>query len=119
MKPIHIQRRKIGRGLPTFVGGPHEILRWTYGIAAHRVADHLRSGRDRSDPTEQRIAVHALLNTLTPTEREVLTMRIIVGLSCADTAAVTGLSARSVRITQHRALNRLRHHLGESRTLAD
>jgi RNA polymerase sigma-70 factor (ECF subfamily) len=63
--------------------------------------------------------VHALLYTLTPIEREVLTMRIIVGLSSADTAAVMGLSARSVRITQHRALNRLRHHLGEGRTLVD
>jgi RNA polymerase sigma-70 factor, ECF subfamily len=119
-------------GLPTFVGGPREILPWVYGIAAHKVVDyHRRSGRDKSDPIElvpnradprsgpeelamrgeQRAMVQALLATLTPTQREVLTLRIVVGLSSADTAAITGLSPASVRVTQHRALNRLRHHL--------
>jgi RNA polymerase sigma-70 factor, ECF subfamily len=119
-------------GLPTFVGGPQEILRWVYGIAAHKVVDYYRrSGRDKSEPTErlpsredssagpeelamrgeQRAVVQSLLDMLSPTQREVLTLRVVVGLSSADTAAVTGLSASSVRVTQHRALNRLRRHL--------
>jgi RNA polymerase sigma-70 factor (ECF subfamily) len=122
-------------GLPTFVGEPHEVLRWVYGIAAHKVIDYYRrGGRDKSDPTEdapsradpnagpeelamrgeQRAQVQALLAILTPAQREVLTLRIVVGLSSIDTAAITGMSASAVRVTQHRALNRLRRHLQSS-----
>lgn len=118
--------------LPSFVGGPEEVLRWVYGIAAHKVVDyHRRSGRDQSEPTDQaprqvdpragpeepamrgeeRTVMLALLATLTPVQQEVLTLRVIIGLSSADTAAITGLSATSVRVTQHRALNRLRQQL--------
>jgi RNA polymerase sigma-70 factor (ECF subfamily) len=55
--------------------------------------------------------VRALLATLTPVQREILTLRIIDGLSSDDTAAVTGMTATAVRVAQHRALNRLRRHL--------
>jgi RNA polymerase sigma-70 factor, ECF subfamily len=120
------------RGLPAFGGGPHEVMRWVYGIAAHKVIDYYRSSsRDRSDPTEdlpsrmdpragpeelamrgeQDAQVRALLALLTPAQQEILTLRLIVGLSSVETAAVTGMSATAVRVTQHRALNRLRGHL--------
>jgi RNA polymerase sigma-70 factor, ECF subfamily len=123
-------------GLPTFAGAPHEVPRWVWGIAAHKVTDYYRrSGRDKSEPTEHlpsradagpgpeelamrgelRATMQALLAILTPTQQEILTLRIVVGLSSADTAAVTGTSASAVRVTQHRALNRLRHHLHSSR----
>ena len=109
-----------------------------YGIAAHKVIDYYRrSGRDRSDPTEhppsradpragpeelamrdeRHATTRALLAILTPIQREILTLRIIIGLSSTDTAAITGMSASAVRVTQHRALNRLRRHLQSSGTV--
>ncbi len=104
------------RGLSTFAGGPHEILRWVYGIAAHKVTDYYRR-EGPEEPTmrgERRAAVRALLAILTPAQREILTLRIIVGLSSSDTAAVTGMSAGAVRVAQHRALHHLRQHLESS-----
>jgi RNA polymerase sigma-70 factor (ECF subfamily) len=123
------------RGLPTFAGRPDEIRSWVYGIAAHKIIDYYRrSGRDMSDPAEhppnwadpragpeelaihgeRRAVVQALLAKLNPVQREILTLRIIVGLSSADTAAVTGMTATAVRVTQHRALNRIRSWLQSS-----
>lgn len=120
------------RGLPTFTGEPQAVTRWVYGIAAHKVIDFYRRGnRDQSDPAEdlpaqadpragpeelalrdeQRAMVQSLLTVLTPVQREILTLRIVVGLSSADTAMITGLSAIAVRVTQHRALNMLRGHV--------
>jgi RNA polymerase sigma-70 factor, ECF subfamily len=91
------------RGLSTFVGAPHQILPWIYGIATQMFIDYdRRSGRDPSAGPEQ-------LMLLTPIQRDVLILRAVVGLSAADTAAVTGLSITSVRVVQHRALNRMRH----------
>lgn len=120
------------RGLPTFTGEPHTILPWVYGIAAHKVIDHnRRMRRDQSNPTEnipieadphpgpeelalrgeQGAIVWALLARLKPIQRKVLTLRLIVGLSSAEVASVTGLSATAVRATQHRAVHHLRRRL--------
>jgi RNA polymerase sigma-70 factor (ECF subfamily) len=125
------------RGLPTFTGEPHAVTRWVYGIAAHKVIDFYRhSGRDQSHPAEdipaqvdpqpgpeelalrgeQRAIVQSLLAMLTPLQREILTLRIVVGLSSAETAVITGLSAIAVRVTQHRALNLLRRHVARRPT---
>ncbi len=123
------------QGLPSFAGEPHDVRAWVYGIAAYKIIDYYRrSGPDKSDPAEhmpsrvdpragteelvmrgeRRAAVQALLARLTPVEQEILTLRIIVGLSSADTAAVTGMSVTAVRVAQHRALHRLRRHLESS-----
>jgi RNA polymerase sigma-70 factor (ECF subfamily) len=108
---------------------PQSFLPFVYGIAAHKVADHYRrAGRDRSDPAadvpdsidvgaspEQQIMaadlrtrLGALLGTLPPRQREILVLRLIVGLSAAETAVVVGLTPTAVRVTQHRALAKLR-----------
>jgi RNA polymerase sigma-70 factor (ECF subfamily) len=49
-----------------------------------------------------------LVTRLTPLQQEILTLRIIVGLSAAETAETLGISAGNVRVTQHRALTKLR-----------
>jgi RNA polymerase sigma-70 factor (ECF subfamily) len=49
-----------------------------------------------------------LLRRLPATQREVLQLRIVVGLSAKETAAVLGLTAGSVHVLQHRAVTRLR-----------
>ncbi len=125
------------RGLPTFTGEPRAVTRWVYGIAAHKVIDfYRRSTRDHSSPAEdvpdrvdpqagpeelalrgeQRVMVQSLLAMLTPLQRQILTLRVVVGLSSADTAVITGLSAIAVRVTQHRALNLLRRHVARQPT---
>jgi RNA polymerase sigma-70 factor (ECF subfamily) len=111
---------------------PESFLPFVYGIAAHKVADHYRrAGRDRSDPAadvpdgidlgaspEQMIMaadlrdrLTQLLGTLPPRQREILVLRLIVGLSAQETATAVGLTPTAVRVTQHRALAKLRNSL--------
>lgn len=52
-----------------------------------------------------------LLDRLPEQQREVLTLRVAVGLSATETADVLDMTAGSVRVSQHRALNRLRELL--------
>ena len=106
---------------------------FVYGIAAHKVTDAFRAiGRNRTDPVaelpdapmvhagpEQQMLVAELterlghlLDTLTPRQREVLVLRIAVGLSAEETAQVVGSTPGAVRVTQHRALSRLRGVIG-------
>ena len=49
-----------------------------------------------------------LLQLLTPRQRNVLVLRIAMGLSAEETADELGTSPGAIRVTQHRALNRLR-----------
>ena len=56
-----------------------------------------------------------LLAHLTPRQREVLVLRLAVGLSAEETAQAVRSTPGAVRVTQHRALGRLRKILlGES-----
>jgi RNA polymerase sigma-70 factor, ECF subfamily len=105
---------------------------FVYGIAAHKVTDAFRAiGRNRSEPVadipdaplaldgpeyhllqvELTERLGALLHLLTPRQREVLVLRIAVGLSADETAQAVGSTPGAVRVTQHRALNRLRQKL--------
>jgi RNA polymerase sigma-70 factor (ECF subfamily) len=102
---------------------------FVYGIAAHKVTDAFRAiGRNRAEPMadlpdtplthdgpEQSLLageltgrLSSLLHELTPRQREVLVLRIAVGLSAEETAQAVGSTPGAVRVTQHRALNRLR-----------
>ena len=123
------------KALTRYRAEPESFLPFVYGIAAHKVTDHYRrSGRDLSTPTadipesvdvapdpEQTIMaghmrerVGELLGTLPPQHREILVLRLIVGLSSQETAAVVGLTPSAVRVTQHRALVKLRNALSRA-----
>jgi RNA polymerase sigma-70 factor, ECF subfamily len=105
---------------------------FVYGIAAHKVTDAFRAiGRNRAEPVadipdtplahdgpehhllqvELTERLGALLHLLTPRQREVLVLRIAVGLSAEETAQAVGSTPGAVRVTQHRALNRLRRKI--------
>jgi RNA polymerase sigma-70 factor (ECF subfamily) len=105
---------------------------FVYGIASHKVTDAFRAiGRNRAEPMadlpdtpvvhdgpEQRLLagelaerLGILLHELTPRQREVLVLRIAVGMSAEETADAVGSTPGAVRVTQHRALNRLRRVL--------
>jgi RNA polymerase sigma-70 factor (ECF subfamily) len=113
---------------------------FVYGIAAHKVTDAFRAiGRNRCEPMadlpdapvthdgpEQRALaaelaerLGGLLHRLTPRQREVLVLRIAVGLSAEETAQAVGSTPGAVRVTQHRALNRLRGELVEAAAGSD
>jgi RNA polymerase sigma-70 factor (ECF subfamily) len=101
-------------------------------IIKHKIADaHRAARRDRSSPAanppdkpvqadgpehrvlsaEQTEYLTRLLATLAPRERQIVALRVAVGLSAEDTARIVGGTAGAVRVTQHRALNRLRQVL--------
>jgi RNA polymerase sigma-70 factor (ECF subfamily) len=117
------------RALPSYRQLGRPFLSFVYGIAAHKVADtHRAAVRDRSQPTpdtpdasaveedpewitlrrELVEQVGALLAILTPRQRDILIMRIVLGLSAKETADMVGTTADAVRVAQHRALSRLR-----------
>jgi RNA polymerase sigma-70 factor, ECF subfamily len=115
--------------LPRYKDQGRPFLAFIYGIAAHKVADaHRAQGRNRSEPTdalperataeagpEQRVLdsesnarMAALLAVLPEKQREILILRVVVGLSAEETAEAVGSSPGAVRVAQHRALARLR-----------
>jgi RNA polymerase sigma-70 factor (ECF subfamily) len=44
-------------------------------------------------------------------QREILTLRIVVGLSAEETAEAVGSTPGAVRVAQHRALARLKNEI--------
>src|SRR5215218_424646 len=113
---------------------------FVYGIAAHKVADAFRAiGRNRAEPVaelpdvavaaigpeqhaltaERSAALGALLAHLTPRQREVLVLRVAVGLSAEEAAQAVGSTTGTVRVTQHRALARLRRLLQQDPASAE
>lgn len=115
--------------LPRYEDMGRPFASFVFGIAAHKVADALRTSSradvptdtvpDRPDdgPSPEEAAVRsveadrarALLEELPEQQRRLLVMRVIAGLSADETGHVLGMSAGAVRVAQHRALARLRH----------
>jgi RNA polymerase sigma-70 factor, ECF subfamily len=52
--------------------------------------------------------VRSALARLPPLQRRLLLLRVVSGLSAAETGALLGMSAEAVRVAQHRALARMR-----------
>ncbi|GBE65822.1 ECF RNA polymerase sigma factor SigD [Mycobacterium sp. MFM001] len=118
--------------LPRYRDRGRPFLAFVYGIAAHKVADaHRAAGRDLSYPAEtlperrsadagpEEMAIEAdsvtrmkeLLEVLPDKQREILILRVVVGLSAEETATAVGTSAGAVRVAQHRALARLKSEI--------
>ncbi|MGK2882518.1 MAG: sigma-70 family RNA polymerase sigma factor [Mycobacterium sp.] len=115
--------------LPRYQDQGRPFLAFVYGIAAHKVADaHRAAARNRAEPTEilpeglstdagpEQLAMDSdsaarmaqLLEVLPIKQREILIMRVVVGLSAEETAAAVGSTPGAVRVAQHRALARLK-----------
>ena len=112
-------------------GKPFEAF--VYRIAANKVADAQRGSYrqpqpqaelpdiiDLSDGPEE-LAVRAsdaqqarrLLDQLPEALRELMLLRVAVGLSAEETGRALGMSPGAVRVAQHRALQRLRAAAGQ------
>lgn len=95
---------------------------WLAAIARNRATDHLRQTRRHEelppelpggDPVEaDTLAVLDVVRRLPEAYRETLLMRLVEGMSGAEIAARTGLSAGSVRVNLHRGMKLLREKLG-------
>ena len=117
------------QALPRYQDQGRPFLAFVYGIAAHKVADaHRAAARNKSDPTDvvperyspdvgpEQMALQAdtsarmnkLLQVLPEKQREILILRIVVGLSAEETADAVGSTPGAVRVAQHRALAKLK-----------
>jgi RNA polymerase sigma-70 factor (ECF subfamily) len=118
--------------LPGYRDQGRPFLAFVYGIASHKVADaHRSAARNRVEPvpeipdtTDQADSPEAqvmhgeiagrmarLLESLSGKQRDILHLRVVVGLSVEETADAVGSTPGAVRVAQHRALNRLREVL--------
>jgi RNA polymerase sigma-70 factor, ECF subfamily len=105
------------------------VMAFVYGIAGNKVVDAYRAaGRDRSVPTDvvpdepdldhgpEQAVLHGglvaelreLLDQLPEQHREILVLRVALGLTAVETATAIGSTSGAVRVTQHRALAKLR-----------
>jgi RNA polymerase sigma-70 factor, ECF subfamily len=124
--------------LPTYQLRGLSFRAFVYGIAAHKVVDARRAARrDRcvpvpevpdaatgdADPEQRALSgerarrMDEMLSALTARQREVLTLRIALGVSAEETARILGTTAGAVRLVQHRALVRLRQESAQFRDL--
>ncbi|GLB64998.1 putative RNA polymerase sigma-D factor [Dietzia sp. NCCP-2495] len=115
--------------LPGYRDQGRPFMAFVYGIASHKVADaHRGNARNKSDPVEYlpevlsddtgpedhllegevSDAVRALLQTLPEKQREIVRLRVVVGLSAEETAEIVDSTAGAVRVAQHRAMKQLR-----------
>ncbi|MDV6013061.1 sigma-70 family RNA polymerase sigma factor [Haloechinothrix sp. LS1_15] len=118
--------------LPSYQDQGRPFLAFVYGIAQHKVADaHRAARRNRADPVsevpdevetgvdpEQRALqgelnnrMAQLLDVLPEKQREIVLLRVVVGMSAEEAAEAVGSTPGAVRVAQHRALARLRKAL--------
>ena len=90
------QKLRTALGVPdrgeTVVGPEQRVLQ-----------DELKSSMDR------------LLAVLSDKQREIVLLRVVVGLSAEETADLVGSTPGAVRVAQHRALTRLRKLVGNTK----
>jgi RNA polymerase sigma-70 factor (ECF subfamily) len=118
------------RVLPRYREQGRPFAAFVYGVAARKVAEAQRAARRApelvsldllaepascaADPEELALAADAsarlrlLLDRLPALQREVLILRVVLGLSAEQAAAMLGMSAGGVRTAAHRALKKLR-----------
>lgn len=119
------------RDLDRFSGDETDFRAWVFTIAHRRVLDAWRksSRRPAQTPLDPEVDVagghveddamanlgiadvEAVLEPLTPEQRDVVLLHVLADLPLEQVAAVMGRSVGAVRALQHRALNALRRSL--------
>ncbi|MFP5256432.1 MAG: RNA polymerase sigma factor [Acidimicrobiia bacterium] len=122
---------QVHRNLGRFSGDGAAFRSWVFTIAHHRMVDDRRARGRRpavADGEIQETAVigdaeldaldllsdhqlRALIEQLSPDQRDVVLLRIVADLSIEDVAAALGKRRGAVKSLQHRALATLRRHL--------
>lgn len=118
------------RALPRYRDQGAPFASFVFGIASHKVADAQRAAIRYSavvptdspveqpdqapGPEQQAIAtdvsrrLSVLLDRLPDVQREIIVLRVAVGLSADEVGTIVGMTAAAVRMAQSRALARLR-----------
>lgn len=125
------------RGLSSFRGEGAGFDAWLSGIVRHVVLDARRSAGRRpvssmvgvaepasgADGPEELLlgayeasAVRSAFSSLSEEDRELLELRVVLGLSAEEVAGALGKRAGAVRMAQSRALGRLRAALAAAET---
>ncbi|WBB69957.1 RNA polymerase sigma factor ShbA [Micromonospora sp. WMMD812] len=124
------------RALPRYREQGTPFSAFVYAIAGNKVADAQRAAvraasvtaddpppetPDAEPGPEQRAVatdlarrLSSLLGRLPDAQREIVVLRVAVGLSAEEVGAVVGMSAAAVRVAQSRALARLRTLAGDT-----
>ncbi len=110
------------------------VMAFVFGIARFKIVDAFRAGgRDHSTPSDslpdhadlgpgpeleavlstETVRLKEALAQLSDHHREVIVLRVALGYSGEEVANILGTTAGAVRVTQHRALNRLRAMLAD------
>jgi len=118
--------------LPSYRSQGRPFLAFVYTVAGYKVADAHRAGaRTRSMPVadvpevmssepgpesaaldaDLSVRMGVLLEELPAQQREILMLRIGAGLSADETATALDMTPGAVRVSQHRALAKLRRIL--------
>jgi RNA polymerase sigma-70 factor (ECF subfamily) len=123
--------------LPRYRDQGRPFSAFVYGVAAHKVADAQRAAirdsavtvstalpddePDAAPGPEQRAVetdiarrLSALLARLPEVQREIILLRVAVGLTADEVGTIVGMSAAAVRVAQSRALTRLRALAGNA-----
>lgn len=123
----------VARGIRGFSGDEAGFRSWVFVIAHRRLIDAQRrrsrrreepraldvGDEDRSVPSAEETAmvrfgtdeVRRVLSTLTPSQRNVLALRVVAGLSLEETARVVGKRVGAVKALQRRALAAARREI--------
>ena len=123
------------RSLPGYRFEGKPFLAFVHGIAAHKVIDAHRASTRTSwlsddgipdfedvseGPEQHALRLGQLVEQATQlagqlgAQREILVLRVALGLSAAETAATVGSTPGAVRVAQHRGLSRLRQALTDA-----
>ncbi|PBC35018.1 hypothetical protein CJ179_50310 [Rhodococcus sp. ACS1] len=110
---------RIATALPAYEGTGRPFMAFVYGIAAHSVAEDQRhataerSGGATDQTTESARQMNDLLATLPAKHREILILRLVVGMTAEETAAAVGSTPGAVRVAQKRAITKLKRTVEE------
>jgi RNA polymerase sigma factor, sigma-70 family len=124
----------LARNLGRFQGDAAAWRSWVFTVAHHRLLDERRRRRRRPVEPLPRVPEHvagdveeeamanlgteearALLEELTPDQRDVVLLRVFADLDLEETARVLSKPVGAVKALQHRALAALRRRLASAR----
>ena len=118
---------QVARDIGRFRGDGAALRRWIFTIAHHRLIDDRRRRARRPPPSTGGLLSEPVapphpdpvdpelldaLATLTPDQRQVVTLRFLGDLSLEDVAKITGRRVGAVKALQHRGLEQLERLLG-------